>query len=160
MKKVFLSVFVIVTFAAYAVHQQLSSSSQSTTTVPNELISSAPSTTEISSNTQQITPSSAPPNPTSSGQYKDGTYVGNAADAYYGNIQVQATIRSGKLTNVQFLQYPNDRGRSIAINSQADPMLAQEAIQSQSANVDIVSGATDSSQAFIQSLQSALAKAK
>ena len=61
---------------------------------------------------------------------------------------------------MKFLQAPNDRERSIAINSQADPMLAQEAIQAQSAQVDVVSGATDSSQAFVQSMQSALDKAK
>ncbi|HEY4384430.1 MAG TPA: FMN-binding protein [Ktedonobacteraceae bacterium] len=46
------------------------------------------------------------------------------------------------------------------INNYADPQLTSEAIQAQSANVDIVSGATDSSEAFIQSLNSALAQAK
>jgi uncharacterized protein with FMN-binding domain len=61
---------------------------------------------------------------------------------------------------VQFLQAPNAHGHSVEINSVADPMLAQEAIQAQSAKVDIVSGATDSSDAFIQSMQSALNKAK
>jgi uncharacterized protein with FMN-binding domain len=92
--------------------------------------------------------------------YKDGTFTGDAADAFYGNIQVQATISNGRITDVQFLQFPNERNRSREINAQADPMLAQEAIQAQSAHVDIVSGATDSSQAFIQSMQSALDKAK
>ena len=92
--------------------------------------------------------------------YKDGTYTGSAADAVYGNLQVQATISGGKITNVTFLQYPSDRGRSVEINQQADPQLTQEAINAQSAQVDIVSGATDSSQAFIQSLTSALTQAK
>ena len=92
--------------------------------------------------------------------YKDGTYTGNPADAFYGNIQIQATIQGGKITNVQFLQYPNDRSRSLAINTLAMPNLKQEAIQAQSANVNIVSGATDSSQAFMQSLASALNQAK
>jgi len=92
--------------------------------------------------------------------YKDGTFNGSTADAYYGYIQVQATISSGKITDVQFLQYPSDRSRSVAINTVAMPNLKQEAIQAQSANVDIVSGATDSSQAFIQSLSSALSQAK
>jgi len=92
--------------------------------------------------------------------YKDGTYTGNAADAFYGNIQVQATIQSGRITNVQFLQYPNDRTRSIAINTLAMPNLSSDAIQAQNANVNIFSGATDSSNAFIQSLSSALTQAK
>ncbi len=94
-----------------------------------------------------------------SGSYKDGTYTGSPEDAFYGTIQVQATVSGGKLSNVQFLQAPNDRGTSIMINQQADPMLAQEAIQAQSPQVSIVSGATDSSQAFIQSLAAALSQA-
>ena len=94
------------------------------------------------------------------GQYKDGTYTGSVEDAFYGNIQVQVTISNGKISDVQFLQYPNDRSTSIMINSQAMPLLKQEAITAQSASVDIVSGATDSSQAFIQSLTNALSQAK
>lgn len=93
------------------------------------------------------------------GKYKDGEYTGTVADAFYGNIQVKAIISGGKITDVQFLQYPNDRSTSIMINTQAMPMLKQEAITAQSANVDIVSGATDSSNAFIQSLGSALSQA-
>lgn len=91
--------------------------------------------------------------------YTDGTYIGSVADAYYGNIQVQATIQNGKVADVSFLQYPNDRNTSRQINGQAMPILKSEAISSQNANVDIVSGATDSSQAFMQSLDSALAQA-
>jgi uncharacterized protein with FMN-binding domain len=58
------------------------------------------------------------------------------------------------------LQYPNERNRSVEINSYADPILVNEAIQAQSAKVDIVSGATDTSQAFIQSLSHALSQAQ
>ena len=92
--------------------------------------------------------------------YADGTYTGNAADAYYGNIQVQAVIQNGRIVDVQFLQYPGDRSTSRYINSMAMPALKSEAISAQSANVDIVSGATDSSQAFRQSLGSALTQAR
>ena len=94
------------------------------------------------------------------GQYTDGSYTGDAADALYGTIQVKAVISGGKLTDVVFLQYPNDRRTSVQINQQAMPRLKQEAISAQSANVNGVSGATDSSQAFIQSLGSALSQAK
>ena len=100
------------------------------------------------------------PIPKPVGQYADGTYTGDPADAYYGTIQVQATVQNGKLTDVQFLQHPSDRNTSVRINNRAMPILRQEAISAQSANVNIVSGATDSSGAFQQSLASALSQAK
>ncbi len=105
---------------------------------------------------------SVPPGATvTSGQlYKDGSYTGSVADAQWGNLQVKAIIQNGKIVDVQFLQYPNERNRSISINNYADPILANEAIQAQNATVDIVTGATDSSEAFLQSLSDALAQAK
>ena len=107
------------------------------------------------------TPAPAPAAPqTPTGQYKDGSYTGSAVDAYYGTVQVQAIIKSGSIADVQFLQYPNDRGNSISVNSYAMPLLTQEAVQAQSAQVDGVSGATFTSQAFAESLASALAQAK
>jgi uncharacterized protein with FMN-binding domain len=71
-------------------------------------------------------------------------------------VQVQVSIQGGALKSVQFLQYPNDRRTSRQINDIAMPYLQQEAIQAQSASVDIVSGATLTSQGFEMSLQSAL----
>lgn len=112
-------------------------------------------TTGSGVNTPTASASSSPTPP-----FKNGTYTGNPADAFYGTIQVQAIISDGKITDVKFLQYPNDRTRSIAINTLAMPNLRQEAISAQSANIDIVSGATDSSNAFIESLSSALSQAK
>ena len=105
------------------------------------------------------TPKQSNTSSSSAKTYKDGTYTGNAADALYGNIQVKAVISGGKIIDIQFVQYPRDRARSIAINTLAMPNLKQEAITAQSASVDIVSGATDSSQAFIQSLNTALSQA-
>ncbi|MBU6431120.1 MAG: FMN-binding protein [Patescibacteria group bacterium] len=94
------------------------------------------------------------------GQYKNGEYTGNIADAYYGNIQVKTIISGAKITDVQFLNYPNDRQNSIRINAYAMPILKSEAIKAQSAKVDVVSGATATSGAFQESLASALAQAK
>lgn len=94
------------------------------------------------------------------GRYKSGSYVGKVSDAQWGYIQVKAVIQNGRIADVQFLQYPSDRNRSIAINSYADPQLTSEAIQAQSAQVDIVSGATDSSMAFMESLADALSQAQ
>lgn len=119
----------------------------------------SPSQSQNSQTTQtaQATPTVLPTETT--GLYKNGTYDGSIEDAYYGNIQVQVTISGGKLTDVVFLQYPNDNHTSISINSQAMPILRSEAIQAQNAQVDGVSGASDTSAAFIKSLSSALQKA-
>jgi uncharacterized protein with FMN-binding domain len=180
MKNFLVSSIVIVSFVAYSFYQRvfgvqttpiISSVSPKishkivrVTISPTVLPTNTPIPSQPSSRTQSLptvtAASTVAPPPTVASGYKDGTYTGDAADAFYGNIQVQANISNGKITTIQFLQAPNDRDRSIEINSQADPMLAQEAIQAQSAQVDIISGATDSSQAFVQSLQSALDKAK
>jgi uncharacterized protein with FMN-binding domain len=93
------------------------------------------------------------------GAFKDGSFTGSVADAQWGYVQVRAVIKGGKLTDVQWLQYPNERDRSVQINSYADPQLTSEAIQAQSAQVDFVSGATDTSVAFTQSLTDALSQA-
>ena len=147
LKKLILSSFVVVAFALYifvAHHED--------NTPP--VVAPGSLTTPPSASQNNSTPVA----PTAT--YKDGSYTGTAADAFYGNIQVQAVIQHGTLTDVQFLQYPNDRPNSIEINTQAMPYLKQEAIKAQAAQVDIVTGATDSSQAFIESLTSALAQAR
>lgn len=115
--------------------------------------SASPAATTSSGGTPPASSSS-----TTSKSYKDGTYTGSVADAYYGNIQVSATIAGGKITDVTFLQYPNSHQTSVIINQQAMPYLKQEALQSQSSNVQIISGATFTSQAFEQSLQSILSQ--
>lgn len=91
--------------------------------------------------------------------WRDGVYLGAAANAYWGDVQVQVTIANGQITDVQFVTYPDHRSRSVSINTRAMPVLVQEAIAAQSAQVDIVSGATDTSEAFIHSLSTALAEA-
>jgi uncharacterized protein with FMN-binding domain len=128
----------------------------------------APSATKASDNTSSSTGTSSGGSGSGSGSgtntasasYKDGSYTGSVANAYYGNVQVQVSISGGKITNVQFLQYPNDNPNSQNINQQATPYLQQEAIQAQSANVNTITGATFTSQAFVQSLSSALNQAK
>jgi uncharacterized protein with FMN-binding domain len=174
MKKILLSAIVIIGFISYALYIRTkgvatmpivtSKTMQSDNLTANPTKTPIPTgtpatlpTTQSTATPQSITPT-ATPQPSS--QYKDGTYIGSVADAFYGNIQVQITITGGKITTVQFLQYPNDNETSRAINQQADPMLSQEAIKMQQATVDVVSGATQSSQAFIQSMQSALSQAK
>lgn len=149
MKKFVLSFSVILTFIAFGIHQRNEESDVRVVGGSNPM-------------GQTAIPSMVPR--MQGGMmgriYKDGTFTGDATDAFYGNIQVKAIITGGKISDVVFLQYPNDRSTSREINAQAMPLLKSEAIVAQSASVDIVSGATDSSKAFRTSLNSALALAQ
>jgi uncharacterized protein with FMN-binding domain len=87
------------------------------------------------------------------------TYTGDAVDTRWGPVQVQITVAGGKVTAAQAVQYPNNNGRDVEINSYALPVLSQEAVQKQSAQIDTVSGATVTSDGYLQSLQSALDQA-
>ena len=146
-KKILLSGFVLVSFVLYSFSARHPDDGQGVVT---------PKTTP-SSNTSAST-TTAPSTQTAT-TYKDGQYTGSVADAFYGNIQVRVTISGGKIAAVDFLQYPSDQPNSVYINKQAMPYLQQEAIKAQSAQVDGVSGATDTSQAFVESLSAALNKA-
>lgn len=148
LKKVLLSGAVVVAFVAYSVHQRHGDS-------PTAALPVSPRQSSGSSSNTGTAPSTTP-----AVTYKDGSYTGSSENAFYGYIQVKATVQGGKLTAVQFLQYPNDQQNSIQINDQAMPLLQREAISAQSSAVDIISGATDTSQAFQKSLGSALAQAK
>lgn len=168
MKKILLSTITIVAFIVYSLHQK--SEDADISAAKGVKSANQPQATNVTTTPQQIYGSASPtamptesqitPTPIQKGVYKNGTYTGAVTDAFYGNVQVQINISNGKISNVQFLQYPNDRGTSVEINSQAMPYLKQEAIQAQNAQVDIVSGATQTSLAFRQSLQSAIDQAK
>lgn len=165
MKKLLLSGLVIGFFLVYGLHQQEEAQNAQILPPQPQIPTSPPATPAPSQASSGNAPTATPApaasasNPPASGQYKNGTYTGSAADAFYGYIQVQAVISGGRITDVVFLQYPSDRSTSISINTQAMPYLKQEALAAQSAQVDIVSGATDSSMAFQQSLASALSQA-
>lgn len=88
-----------------------------------------------------------------------GSFTGPTENAYYGYVKVQAVVNNGKVQKVVVLQHPNDNGTSRYINSVAMPYLVKEAVQAQGANINLVSGATLSSEAFVKSLRSALSQA-
>ncbi|MFB7462089.1 FMN-binding protein [Streptomyces sp. NPDC056224] len=88
-----------------------------------------------------------------------GTFTGDPIDTQYGTVQVAATLSKGKITAVKVLQAPDQNGRDQRIASYALPRLTQEALGAQSAHIDAVSGASYTSQGYIQSLQSALDQA-
>ncbi|MDX3852791.1 FMN-binding protein [Streptomyces sp. AK02-01A] len=97
------------------------------------------------------TPPTAPGTPTGT-----GTFTGDPIDTPYGTVQVAATLTRGRITSIRVLQAPDRSGRDQQIASYALPRLSQEAIGAQSAHIDAVSGASYTSEGYIQSLQSAL----
>ena len=88
-----------------------------------------------------------------------GTYTGESVMTRWGAVQVEITVADGKITAVQAVEYPQGNARDRQINAYALPILAQEATQAQSAQIDAVSGATVTSDGYMQSLQSALDQA-
>ena len=74
----------------------------------------------------------------------------------FGDVQVRLTSSGGRITQVSALRLPSGDGRSQEISSFAGPELAQQALAAQSAQIDGVSGATDTSESYRSSLQSAL----
>jgi uncharacterized protein with FMN-binding domain len=87
-----------------------------------------------------------------------GTYVGTEVLTRYGPVEVQITVAGGKVTAIAALELPSG-GRSGMISSYAEPVLHSEALSAQSAQIDVVSGATYTSDAYERSLQAALDKA-
>jgi len=91
---------------------------------------------------------------------KDGTFTGQAVDTRYGAVQVAITISGGQIADVSVPRYPNTERRDEEINAQAIPILISETTSAQSAQIDMVSGATFTSDGYTQSLQSAIDQAK
>ena len=85
--------------------------------------------------------------------------TGSVISTQWGPVQVQLTVGNGSITKVTMLQYPNGNSRDVEIANYSLPILIQETIKSQSANIDMVSGATYTSDGYVRSLQSALDQA-
>jgi uncharacterized protein with FMN-binding domain len=100
-------------------------------------------------------PSAAAPSAAGGTIKVDGDVVGTR----FGDVQVRLIESNGKITDVQALQLPFDRRRSNEISQFAEPILRNEALHAQSAQIDTVSGATYTSDAYDQSLQSAIDRA-
>ena len=163
----------------FSYHTSTSSRSAAATAPPVLAQAAAPSP---SSTPEATTPSGSPTTPGSSGSSGSGatgsgsssstpssssssstsaakTYDGDAVGTQYGDVQVQITVTGGKITAAQVLQVPWNDHRDQEINSYAVPVLNSEVVQAQSANIDMVSGATFTSDGYIQSLQSAIDQA-
>ena len=123
------------------------SASTSTATASPSASSSASSSSSSTSSTTSTT-------------YKDGTYTGSVIATRYGNSQVKVVISGGKITDVVVLQRQQVDQKSNQISASAVSTLKTKVLAAQSAKVSNVSGATYSTQGYLQSLQSALDQAK
>ncbi|MFC4033403.1 FMN-binding protein [Streptomyces polygonati] len=94
-----------------------------------------------------------------SGSTGTRTVEGDAVQTRYGPVQLRITLQAGKITAVSAVQVPEGGPRDQEISGFAVPQLTQEALAAQSAHIDTVSGATYTSEGYIQSLQSALDEA-
>lgn len=104
-------------------------------------------------------PSPSPSPSPSASAVLNGTFTGADFPNRFGDVQVRVVISNKHITDVQAVQLPTDRAESAYISQQAGPWLRSEALQAQSANIDIISGATYTSQSYVQSLESALKQA-
>ena len=119
-------------------------------TTPSTGQTTAPSTED------DATPSSSPSSSKSGSSSGTKTYTGVSAPTRWGDVQVTITVGNGKITDVAVPVYPNGNGRDQEINAYALPVLRQETLAAQNANINTVSGATVTSDGYLQSLQSAL----
>ena len=87
------------------------------------------------------------------------TVTGASADTRWGPVQVEVTVADGTITDVTVVDYPTENGKDRQINARALPVLVQETLDAQSADIDMVSGATVTSEGYLESLQSALDEA-
>jgi uncharacterized protein with FMN-binding domain len=85
-----------------------------------------------------------------------GTYAGSVVQTRFGSVQVQITVQAGKITDVTALQLTDAERKSVQISNRAAPLLRAEVLTAQSANVQTISGATVTSDAYLNSLQAAL----
>lgn len=113
--------------------------------LPSTQASSAPATSAPTSSA-----------PTTSAVATTRTLTGRSEQNQFGDVQVRVTVQGRKITDVQFVQLTAYDRHSEEINNYAGPVLLQQTLQAQSAQVDGVSGATYTSDSYRQSLQSAL----
>jgi uncharacterized protein with FMN-binding domain len=86
----------------------------------------------------------------------DGTKVGQNIVTKFGDVQVSLTFKGGRIADVQWVKLPLDRPRSRYISQTAAPILRSEVLSAQSGHISLVSGATYTSDAWANSVQSVL----
>lgn len=122
-------------------------------TTPQPVVTSSTTPTAITP-TQKTTPSVA----SSTATLKVETVQGDTVSTRYGDVQVSVTFNGKTITDVTALHLTDEDRRSVSISNNAEPKLKSSVLKSQSANVSAVSGATYTSEGYLQSVQSAIDK--
>jgi uncharacterized protein with FMN-binding domain len=159
MRRAILAVVATVTGLVLLLSFKTHSTPAALTTPPASLSTPSGTTTGGPTSTAPSTSPSGSPTTSAGGASTTKTITGDAADTRYGPVQVKITVTNGRLTSVDVIEYPTESPRDVQINSYAIPQLDQEALAAHSAQIDMISGATYTSQGYITSLQSALDKA-
>lgn len=128
--------------------------STSTTAAPPSTSTTA---TPSPSTTATPSPSATASDPSTAGV--TGTFTGAVSSTRFGDVQVSITVADGTITDVTALKLTDKEQKSVSISNRAAPVLRQEVLAAQSAQVKSVSGATYTSDAYLTSLQSALDQA-
>ena len=137
----------------------LGATTGNTTSVQTPATTANSGVTTTGSRTGTTTGTTATAKPTATtGSTADKVVTGTAVSFRYGTVQVQVTVSNGAITDITTLQAPGD-GHSGQISQYAVPILQSEALSAKSAQINLVSGATYTSEAYAQSLQSALDQA-
>jgi uncharacterized protein with FMN-binding domain len=142
-----------------------STSGPDASAVPPAVISAPTATSPAPSSGSSSTPSSTPSpsaaaSPSGASTRSAATTVtGTVEDTQRGPVQVELSIAGGAISDVRVVQYPHGNGRDLQINTFALPRLVKETLAAQSAQIDMVSGATITSDGYVRSLQSALDRA-
>ncbi|MBX4197500.1 FMN-binding protein [Candidatus Saccharibacteria bacterium] len=162
MKKSIVAILAVAIIGALGVYSnshkiKANTSVQSTNTSTSaKMVATNPSSTsqDTTSNSSDSTSGSR-----SSGTYKDGTYTGNNEQTAYGPVQIQVVVSGGRIVDVKFVTMPDELGHTQEVSNESAPLLKQSTLAKQSANIDFVSGATQTSEGYKLSLQSALDQA-
>jgi uncharacterized protein with FMN-binding domain len=131
----------------------------STTTPGSSPSAAAPSPSTVSPSTGSPTTPSSPSSAAASTKSAAAkTVTGDSIDTRWGPVQVKITVSNGKITSATAVVYPQNNPRDQEINATAIPTLQQESVGQSTAKIDMVSGATYTSEGYLKSLQSALDK--
>jgi uncharacterized protein with FMN-binding domain len=106
-----------------------------------------------------VAPRATPTATATASSSKTQSVTSDAVPTQYGDVQLQVTVSGGKITKIEPLALPSSDPKSYAISSYAEPLLRESALRKQSADIDMVSGATFTSEGYQAALQSALDKA-
>lgn len=152
-----LGMWLILSFKSSAPSHAIGSA---TATPPTSAAPAAPPATTPAAAGPPLGPTPAPaPTTAPAGGSGPRTVTGSVFTNRYGPVQVAVVVDGSQITDVKALQLPSDRARSRDISDQAAPLLHDEVIQAQSAQIDTIGGATYTSDSYARSLQSALDKA-